>query len=58
MLVTPSARKLAWLLPDAAEVFPTHGFGSFCSATQSGAASSTIGREKAANPVLTQDEET
>ena len=52
-----SARKLAEMLPDAAEVFPTHGFGSFCSATQSGAASSTIGQEKAANPVLTQDEE-
>ena len=49
-----SARKLAGLLPDAAEVFPTHGFGSFCSATQSEAASSTIGREKAANPVLTR----
>jgi len=53
-----SARKLAGMLPDAAEVFPTHGFGSFCSATQSEASSSTIGREKAANPVLTQDEET
>ena len=53
-----SARKLARLLPDAAEVFPTHGFGSFCSATQSEAANSTIGREKAANPVLTTDEET
>ena len=53
-----SARKLAAMLPDAAEVFPTHGFGSFCSATQSQAAESTIGREKAANPALTQDEET
>jgi hydroxyacylglutathione hydrolase len=53
-----SARKLAGMLPDAAEVFPTHGFGSFCSATQTEAASSTIGLEKAANPVLTQDEET
>ncbi len=53
-----SARKLAGMLPDAAEVFPTHGFGSFCSATQSEAANSTIGQEKAANPVLTQDEET
>ncbi len=52
-----SARKLARMLPDAAEVFPTHGFGSFCSATQSEAAKSTIGREKAANPVLTRDEE-
>ncbi len=53
-----SARKLAGMLPDAAEVFPTHGFGSFCSATQNEAANSTIGQEKAANPVLTQDEET
>ena len=53
-----SARKLAQVLPDAAEVFPTHGFGSFCSATQSAAANSTIGLEKAANPALTQDEDT
>ena len=53
-----SAHKLADLLPDEAEVFPTHGFGSFCSATQSEATSSTIGREKRANPVLTQDEQT
>jgi hydroxyacylglutathione hydrolase len=53
-----SARKLAGMLPDAVEVFPTHGFGSFCSATQSEAAKSTIGQEKATNPVLTQDEET
>ena len=53
-----SARKLAMLLPDAAQVFPTHGFGSFCSATQSDTANSTIGREKAANPALTRDEET
>jgi len=53
-----SARKLAGMLPDAAELFPTHGFGSFCSATQSEAVNSTIGQEKAANPALTQDEET
>jgi hydroxyacylglutathione hydrolase len=53
-----SAHRLADLLPDAAEVYPTHGFGSFCSATQSDASSSTIGRERHANPVLTQDEQT
>jgi len=53
-----SAHRLADMLPDEAEVFPTHGFGSFCSATQSDATSSTIGKEKVANPVLTQDEET
>ncbi len=53
-----SAHRLAELLPDQAEVFPTHGFGSFCAATQSDATSSTIGAEKGSNPVLTQDEET
>ena len=53
-----SAHRLADLLPDQAGVFPTHGFGSFCSATQSEADESTIGQEKRTNPVLTQDEET
>ena len=53
-----SAHKLAEQLPDEAEVYPTHGFGSFCSATQSEATASTIGEEKRSNPVLTQDEET
>jgi glyoxylase-like metal-dependent hydrolase (beta-lactamase superfamily II)/rhodanese-related sulfurtransferase len=52
-----SAHRLAEELPDETEVFPTHGFGSFCSATQSEAASSTIGQEKVANPALTQAEE-
>ena len=53
-----SAHKLATELPEEAEVYPTHGFGSFCSATQSDATASTIGEEKRSNPVLTQDEET
>lgn len=53
-----SARRLADELPADAEVYPTHGFGSFCSATQSEATSSTIGDELRTNPVLTQDEET
>lgn len=53
-----SAHRLAHLLPDEAEVYPTHGFGSFCSATQSEATSSTIGQEKHANPALNQDEQT
>ena len=51
-----SAHRLADLLPDDAGVFPTHGFGSFCSASQSEATASTIGQEKRHNPVLTQDE--
>jgi glyoxylase-like metal-dependent hydrolase (beta-lactamase superfamily II)/rhodanese-related sulfurtransferase len=53
-----SARRLAELLPDGADVLPTHGFGSFCSSSQSDVDESTIGREKESNPVLTQDEET
>ena len=53
-----SAHRLAELLPDGAEVYPTHGFGSFCAATQSDATSSTMGQEKKSNPVLTQDEQT
>jgi hydroxyacylglutathione hydrolase len=52
-----SAQRLARELPGATRIFPTHGFGSFCSATQSQAVSSTIGREKLANPVLTLDEQ-
>ncbi len=55
-----SARRLARELPDAAAVFPTHGFGSFCAVGQPTAeaepASSTIGHEKLSNPALTLDE--
>lgn len=47
-----SVRRLADLLPDGTQVWPTHGFGSFCSATQTDASSSTIGRERGANPAL------
>jgi hydroxyacylglutathione hydrolase len=52
-----SAHRLAAELPEDAAVYPTHGFGSFCSATQSDGGSSTIGRERRVNPVLTVDEE-
>ena len=52
-----SAHRLAAELPDRTQVLPTHGFGSFCSATQSEATSSTIGRERRANPVLTRPEQ-
>ena len=51
-----SAHRLADALPDATAVYPTHGFGSFCSATQSEASASTIGQERLSNPALTQDE--
>ncbi len=53
-----SAHRLAEQLPSSTPVFPTHGFGSFCSATQSEGLSSTLAREAGSNPVLTQDEET
>ncbi len=51
-----SAQRLAAELPDQAQVCPTHGFGSFCSATQSVGGGSTLGEEKLANPVLTKPE--
>ncbi|MEU8233275.1 MBL fold metallo-hydrolase [Actinoplanes sp. NPDC048967] len=53
-----SAHKLASVLPGDAGVYPTHGFGSFCSATQSAATASTIAQEKLVNPALTRDEQT
>jgi hydroxyacylglutathione hydrolase len=48
-----SVRRLADLLPDGTQVWPTHGFGSFCSAggTATGP-DSTIAAERAANPAL------
>jgi hydroxyacylglutathione hydrolase len=51
-----SAQRLARELPGTTPVFPTHGFGSFCSAGQSGGRSSTIGGETLVNPVLTLTE--
>ncbi len=52
-----SARRLAAELPEDADVYPTHGFGSFCSATQAEGTSSTIGRERLVNPALVLDED-
>ncbi|MET1050227.1 MAG: MBL fold metallo-hydrolase [Acidimicrobiales bacterium] len=39
-------------LPDDLPVYPTHGAGSFCSAPAGGERVTTIGRERAANPLL------
>lgn len=52
-----SVRRIATELPEAAHVLPTHGFGSFCSATQAQADASTIGEEKRSNPALTKGED-
>jgi hydroxyacylglutathione hydrolase len=40
------------VLPDDLPVYPTHGSGSFCSAPGASERSTTIGREKATNPLL------
>ncbi|WP_405655682.1 rhodanese-like domain-containing protein [Streptomyces sp. RK9] len=53
-----SAQRLAEELDDAVRVLPTHGFGSFCSATRSEGDATTIGAERTANTALTQDEDT
>ncbi len=53
-----SVRRLAAELPDHAQVYPTHGFGSFCSATPAIGDSSTIGRERLSNLALITDEDT
>src|SRR5215469_14408707 len=51
-----SVRRLAAELPDEVAVYPTHGFGSFCSATPTVGTSSTIGTERRANLALRSDE--
>ena len=44
-------------LPDDLPVYPTHGGGSFCSLGAAGERSTTIGRERAANPLLAAPDE-
>jgi hydroxyacylglutathione hydrolase len=54
-----SVRRLADELPDHVAVYPTHGFGSFCSATPTSGGDSTIGRERLSNDALrVADEDT
>lgn len=49
-----SAHRLADSLPDQAPIFPTHGFGSFCSSgSATGGEDSTIGVERRRNDALT-----
>jgi glyoxylase-like metal-dependent hydrolase (beta-lactamase superfamily II)/rhodanese-related sulfurtransferase len=47
-----SAARMAETLPDGAQVWPTHGFGSFCSAGGASGDDSTVGHEREVNPVL------
>ncbi len=52
-----SAHRLSDLLPQESGIYPTHGFGSFCSASQSEGTASTLGQERRANPVLNLGEQ-
>ena len=52
-----SVRRLADELPADTAVYPTHGFGSFCSATPASGDASTIADELRTNPALTNDEQ-
>jgi len=45
-----SVRRLAAELPADVAVYPTHGFGSFCSATPTTGTASTIGHERCRSP--------
>ncbi len=44
-------------LPDDLPVYPTHGAGSFCSAPAGSERTTTIGRERRANPLLAAPDE-
>lgn len=46
-----SLRRLAEL-PDSTPVYPTHGAGSFCSSPPGADRTTTIGRERATNPLM------
>lgn len=52
-----SVQRLARDLPPHAVVYPTHGFGSFCSATPTSGDSSTVGAQGSVNPALTMAEQ-
>ena len=52
-----SVRKLVTDVNDSAGVFPTHGFGSFCSATATVGVESTIATQAATNPAALLDED-
>jgi hydroxyacylglutathione hydrolase len=53
-----SVHRIADELPPETPIYPTHGFGSFCSATPTSGESSTIAQQRTTNPALTKDEQT
>jgi glyoxylase-like metal-dependent hydrolase (beta-lactamase superfamily II)/rhodanese-related sulfurtransferase len=52
-----SLQERVLTLPDDLPVYPTHGAGSFCSAPAGAERTTTIGRERAANPLLAAPDE-
>ncbi|GAA1435966.1 MBL fold metallo-hydrolase [Microlunatus lacustris] len=52
-----SVQRLARELPADTEIFPTHGFGSFCSATPTSGTASTVAEQQQVNPALTLAEQ-
>jgi glyoxylase-like metal-dependent hydrolase (beta-lactamase superfamily II)/rhodanese-related sulfurtransferase len=53
-----SMRRIAAEVTRTAAVYPTHGFGSFCSATATVGNASTVAEQMISNPAFTVDEET
>lgn len=53
-----SMRRIADDVTRSAQVYPTHGFGSFCSATATVGTASTVAEQILTNPAFTVDEET
>jgi glyoxylase-like metal-dependent hydrolase (beta-lactamase superfamily II)/rhodanese-related sulfurtransferase len=56
-LLYRSLRDEILTLPDDLAVYPTHGAGSFCSAPGASDRTTTIGRERATNPLLQSPDE-
>ena len=52
-----SMRRIAEQITPTAQVMPTHGFGSFCSATATVGNESTVAEQMKTNPVFFTDEE-
>jgi glyoxylase-like metal-dependent hydrolase (beta-lactamase superfamily II)/rhodanese-related sulfurtransferase len=53
-----SMRRIAQEVSHTAGVYPTHGFGSFCSATATVGNASTVAEQMRSNPAFSTDEET
>lgn len=53
-----SMRRIGAEITPSAQVYPTHGFGSFCSATATVGNASTVAEQVLSNPAFSVDEET